>query len=393
MPDLRAYERLARHLMSRDPRVLRLPDPARLDGTTRTQMVRMTLAAHGGSDAEIDAVIAALTCGRPTLAIADELREISPAFVAMARQIGSTEYSTGAAHDGMLLPVRYHARHGRILTFDGQLNVALAHTDIDPAVPCGCLRLPYPAIYLEFDPGRAPLEGLTVWNPQSGEHVLEGGYLIEFSLAADDPRNAFAREGTGLPPGDGSLRIIECAFHGAPKAHLTDDAYCSFTLVIADEDEPALAAVDRTFARSRESSAPAARERIALMQAEAHRLISHASKALLYLGCRDVRLEPVNERSDLEARLARLGPKKGAKLARRARHVYDRVRVHHELPLASGDGNAAGGARRNVATHWRRGHFRYVPCGPGRRERRHTWIAPTLVHGHGQAHVRHYAVR
>jgi hypothetical protein len=106
MPDIHAYERLVRHLMSRDPRVLRLPDPARLDGTARTQMVRMTLAAHGGSDTEIDAVIAALTYGRPTLAIADELRENSPAFVAMAKQTGSAVYSTGAAHDGMLLPVR-----------------------------------------------------------------------------------------------------------------------------------------------------------------------------------------------------------------------------------------------------------------------------------------------
>jgi len=46
--------------------------------------------------------------------------------------------------------------------------------------------------------------------------------------------------------------------------------------------------------------------------------------------------------------------------------------------LPAGDGTGVGSW--TVAPHWRRGHFRMQPVGPGRTERRLTFIRPVLVH-------------
>jgi len=52
-------------------------------------------------------------------------------------------------------------------------------------------------------------------------------------------------------------------------------------------------------------------------------------------------------------------------------------------------GQDAGETKRTIATHPRRGYFRRQPCGPGRKERRIKYIAPTIVNpggkiGHGK---------
>jgi hypothetical protein len=53
---------------------------------------------------------------------------------------------------------------------------------------------------------------------------------------------------------------------------------------------------------------------------------------------------------------------------------------HREAGEVESPGNGTGGW--TVSPHWRRGHWRWQPCGPGRQERRRVAIPSVLVNGH-----------
>jgi len=55
------------------------------------------------------------------------------------------------------------------------------------------------------------------------------------------------------------------------------------------------------------------------------------------------------------------------------------VVFHRETREENGEGNGVGGW--TVKPHWRRGHWRLQPCGPGRSERRRIAIPSVLVNG------------
>ena len=56
------------------------------------------------------------------------------------------------------------------------------------------------------------------------------------------------------------------------------------------------------------------------------------------------------------------------------------VTLYQREPAA--EHHAAGEGGWNVSPHWRRGHWRSQPCGPGRQERRRVAIPAVLVNGH-----------
>lgn len=58
----------------------------------------------------------------------------------------------------------------------------------------------------------------------------------------------------------------------------------------------------------------------------------------------------------------------------------DVVLFQRESGEVGGDGNDKGGW--TVTPHWRRGHWRWQPCGPGRSERKRIAIPSVLVNGH-----------
>jgi hypothetical protein len=58
----------------------------------------------------------------------------------------------------------------------------------------------------------------------------------------------------------------------------------------------------------------------------------------------------------------------------------DVVLYHRENGEVPSDGNGKGGW--TVKPHWRRGHWRLQPCGPGRSERRRIAIPSALVNAH-----------
>lgn len=72
-----------------------------------------------------------------------------------------------------------------------------------------------------------------------------------------------------------------------------------------------------------------------------------------------------------------LGERKRAKLLKRMESLYDAIVVGPEtLPAPA----TSSGAGSGVAPHWRRGHFRMQPHGPGSQERKLIFVAPVLIH-------------
>jgi hypothetical protein len=71
--------------------------------------------------------------------------------------------------------------------------------------------------------------------------------------------------------------------------------------------------------------------------------------------------------------------------------VMDRGQVRYEwTPNWVGRGYRiqradGGGTHNSPRLHWRRGHFRQQPCGPGGKERKTIWLEPTLVGGDSAA--------
>src|SRR5580704_13752725 len=92
------------------------------------------------------------------------------------------------------------------------------------------------------------------------------------------------------------------------------------------------------------------------------------------------------ERLQKYAKLARKrGPKETAKAEMEVRMTPVRYSFAQEVTLfhretGSVEGNGAGGC--TVSPHWRRGHWRWQPHGPGRQERKRVAIPSVLVNGH-----------
>jgi hypothetical protein len=75
------------------------------------------------------------------------------------------------------------------------------------------------------------------------------------------------------------------------------------------------------------------------------------------------------EKADLEVRLMPI------------RYSFaQEVTLYRKEPATDRHGVGEGGW--TVSPHWRRGHWRSVPCGPGRQERRRVAIPSVLVNGH-----------
>ncbi|WP_157269118.1 hypothetical protein [Azohydromonas aeria] len=130
--------------------------------------------------------------------------------------------------------------------------------------------------------------------------------------------------------------------------------------------------------------------------------LKHIVLVMLYMGLKDARL--TREAKHYSANAGRgenpvLRSKSAVHTSKEQPGLLHRIRVGPEhfddepSDMAAGHPGTPG---RKMAVHWRRGHFRMQPFGPGRRERRQTWIRPSLVAGHQlstDVPVRSYDVR
>lgn len=81
--------------------------------------------------------------------------------------------------------------------------------------------------------------------------------------------------------------------------------------------------------------------------------------------------------NDAAKRMLGLGTKKRAKLLQRMVALHNGILIGPPaLPMDA----VTNGSGYAVAPHWRRGHFRMQPYGPGRTERKLLFLAPVLIH-------------
>ncbi len=241
------------------------------------------------------------------------------------------------------------------------LEAGLQNTDIAEGIPAAMVRPPYPIQYIQC--GDAVSSPYHLINPASGAHVFEGAYVL-----------------TGVvPPGypESGLRFIEFVFTGTAygKKDNLDDATAAITLTVHDENATMLEVLEE--ALNDDDARGLKRE--AAEATDIRQCLFHLCKILLYLNTEKVVKTPLNERSELQVRLARVGAGKRGKLERQLTRTYDRIVIGAKTPPLSGGGGPAIDSGRHLPTFWRRGHFRNQPYGEGRQQHRIIWIEPVLV--------------
>jgi hypothetical protein len=97
---------------------------------------------------------------------------------------------------------------------------------------------------------------------------------------------------------------------------------------------------------------------------------SHHERLKRYARLAQKRGRDQQEKADLEVRLVPL----------RYAFAQEVTLYRREAGEVRTEGNGGGGW--TVSPHWRRGHWRWQPCGPGRQERRRVAIPSVLVNGY-----------
>lgn len=270
-----------------------------------------------------------------------------------------------------------HKNRVRLLQTTDALEERLRLSDFGDEVPGSWFRPPFPACFIEFGTKRD--FPWTLLDPVSGEHRIEGAYLIEGK----------SLEGPGGEPLDRPVPAFDLIITASPvgKTSHLDDAFIHSTLIISDEAEPVTHLMERTVSRFRAmNQGVASDDRFVAV-------IAHLAKILIYLGTRDARTSDVREGSLAQSRLAGIkSPGKRAKAERQSQVLYDRVVVGPERFYDTKNYEAG----TSVRTHWRRGHFRMQRHGAGLSLSHPVWIQPLLVNAdqlNGEVAVGEYVVK
>jgi len=306
---------------------------------------------------------------------AELLEAVAPEVIAEAKRAGSTRHdiATTLRESYPLLArtvyldrfdvlcdiaLRLMVHYGRIRTFQttDALEQMLKETDFGGDVPAKWFEPPFPEVFIEF--GEHRRFPVTINDPQSGEHIIEGVYVMS---------------GLSRSKSDGELvRGFDLIIFGSPlgKSAPLDDCFIHMGLPIEDEEKPIAEVVQNVVAFY------ASQDEFPNNHAF-QPVIEHVAKVLVYLGTKDARQRAVKEGSDAKRRIDGLkSPAKREKALRQAARLYDRIVVGPaELPDDLASGHGSGGVR----PHMRRGHFRAQACGPQHSLRRPVWIQPTLV--------------
>ena len=305
------------------------------------------------------------------------LEEFAPKVIAQVKSPGSTRHDIAATlqdcyplltksiyldrYDVLCdLALRLMVHYGRVRSFQttDALEQMLQDTDFGGDVPAAWFRPPFEEVFIEFGEHRRFPE--TISDPDSGEHVIEGVYVMS---------------GLSHSKTDGQLvRAFDLIIFGSPtgKSTALDDCFIHMGLPIDDEEKPISDVVqDMVDYYASQSDFP---------NKHAFRpVVEHVAKVLVYLGTKDARQHKVTEGSEARRRIEGLkSPAKREKAQRQAARLYDRIVIGPaELPEDLAGGNGCGSS--SVRPHVRRGHFRAQAYGPQHTLRRPVWIQPTLV--------------
>lgn len=308
------------------------------------------------------------------------LEEFAPAVVAEAKRPGATRHDIAMVmfdcypdlarvmFKGRMdvlcdIGLRLMVFFNRVRTFQttDALETMLHETDFGQDIPADWFRPPFETIYIEFgEHRRFPTK---MFDPISGEHVIEGCYLF-----------------AGLAPsmhGATLVRGFDLIFFGSPvgKSGVMDDCFTHLGLPISDEGMPISELVRQVVEHYRaRSDFPNA--------AAVQPVIEHVAKILVYLGTKEARQREVREGTEAAKRINGLkSPAKREKAARQAARLYDRIVVGPCTVPSELDGVHSSRAGGGVRPHIRRGHFRAQPYGPQHSLRRPQWIQPMMIGG------------
>lgn len=283
--------------------------------------------------------------------------------------------------DTHLFLYKFNRYDGRVFQATDTLCQLLIGTDTPEDVPVSFFRAPYDIMYIEF--GQERNLDYQLYHAESGKHCIEGAYVFthEFDFYEGDAEEA---QLLGLNP-DKPTRKLEIMFVGTPlgKENIMDDVTRSIVFHIQDENMPLSDMLRQHFSYFSEQTQKgpqlysAMKNMSALEQTEFQKGAELLAKFFLYLNTTNAITTKDNSLTDLKERIARLKQKKRAKLERKASKIYDKVIVG---PTKAPVGyiatvNEEGGK----AAHWRRGHYHKYRVGPGRKETKLKWLAPTLV--------------
>lgn len=282
--------------------------------------------------------------------------------------------------EGFLAPMRYFAMNGRLFHIDESLNEQLANSDIGENCPVEFFKTPYSSIYLDF----GNKNSVSIYNGESGiHHPMDGAYLTRLvfdeSNVGEYSENDVVRD-MGIKKGE-SFYVYEMLMVGSYIEEVKTDASNFLRMIIPVDgwDVPLGEFLDRQLDLYAKHCVGDTGDKV---RASLKSGVFHIAKTLLYINMPDARLVEEKNRSEIEARLARIKGGKQKKLERRLERAYDRIVVGPPSgPRYAGHGDAHQIRR----AHWRRGHFRSQPYGRMRMERKVIWIHPSLITGTGTA--------
>jgi hypothetical protein len=242
----------------------------------------------------------------------------------------------------------YCLHKGTVIEATPALESLLANSDVDLTMPMSMVAPPYAAQYLHF--GELAMRHLTPPASSMPGHVFDGAFCF-FGPRAD-------------APGRWRLELILISKRG--------DRYSGQVTLAGETDRG-----DTSLGQWMEWVLGAADGRLDDDCREAmHAVVSYVVKLFLYMGLKNARRVERNDRDDALKRAKGLGERKRDRLLKRTASLYNAIVVGPETLPAQATSCGGGSA---VAPHWRRGHFRMQPCGPGWQERKLIFVAPVLI--------------
>ncbi|MFJ1468811.1 hypothetical protein [Massilia orientalis] len=242
----------------------------------------------------------------------------------------------------------YCLHKGTVTEATPALELLLANSDVDLSLPMSMVAPPYAAQYLHF--GDVAMRHLKTPASNMRGHMFDGAFCF-FAPRTDAPDRW-------------RLELILISKR--------EDRY-SGQVTLAGETER-----DNTsLGQWMEWVLGAATGRLDNDCREAmHAVVSYVVKLFLYMGLKNARRVERNDHDDALKRAKGLGERKRDRLLKRTASLYNAILVGPETLPAQARPCGGGSA---VAPHWRRGHFRMQPCGPGWQERKLIFVAPVLI--------------
>ena len=239
-------------------------------------------------------------------------------------------------------PLMFWRRPHVLIELTPALQQLLESSDLGSDIPINLLRPPAPACYIRF--GEAMQRAIMPPQPKWLKSChIEGVYVFE----------SVRREQRAIA----MVAVYNLGEH--PTLGIT-----TIDIVVDDEQKPLVGVIQQICANKLDHEGQLHRQALAQV----------CTKIFLYWNVEQARRFSEAPYSDAIKQLARVGPKKTARLGRHAGKLYDRVLLGPSaLP------GHVHGMHGDVAPHWRRGHFRMQPHGPHQSLRKVIFIAPTLV--------------